>query len=237
VPRDGIEDVAIIGLRRTIAERLQESARRIPHFTYVEEVDVTVVEELREHLNHAPDRPEGRAHLTLLPFLMRAIVAAIPAHPQVNARFDDEAGVLHRYEAVHIGVATQTAAGLMVPVVRHAEALDLWQAAAEIARLAAAARAGKIALQELSGSTITITSLGALGGLASTPVINRPEVAIVGVNRILERPVVRGGRMTVRKMMNLSSSFDHRIVDGWEAAAFIQHVKGLLEQPAMLFIG
>ena len=236
-PRDGIEDVAIVGLRRTIAERLQEAARRIPHFTYVEEVDVTALDELREHLNHPSEGPEGRAHLTLLPFLMRAIVGAIAAHPQVNARFDDEAGVLHRYEAVHIGVATQTAAGLMVPVVRHAEALDLWQAAAEIVRLAAAARAGKIALQELAGSTITITSLGALGGLASTPVINRPEVAIVGVNRICERPVVRDGQIVVRKVMNLSSSFDHRIVDGWEAAAFIQRIKGLLEQPAILFIG
>jgi 2-oxoisovalerate dehydrogenase E2 component (dihydrolipoyl transacylase) len=234
--RDGVEDIPVIGLRRTIAERLQEAARRIPHFAYIEEVDVTALEELRGHLNAARDGPQKRPHLTLLPFLMRAIVNAVVAHPQINARFEDEAGILHRHQAVHMGIATQTAAGLMVPVVRHAEALDLWQAAAEIARLAEAARAGKATLQELSVSTITITSLGPLGGLASTPIINRPEVAIVGVNRIAERPMVREGRVVVRKMMNLSSSFDHRIVDGWEAAAFIQRVKGYLEQPAALFI-
>jgi len=231
--RDGVEDVPIVGLRRAIAEHLQEAARRIPHFAYVEEVDVTALEELRTHLNET--RAE-RGHLTLLPFLMRAIVNAIVDHPQVNARFDDEAGILHRHRAVHIGVATQTPGGLLVPVVRHAEALDVWQAAAEIARLAEAARAGKAARAELTGSTITITSLGRLGGLAATPVINHPEVAIVGVNRIDERPVVRGGRIVVRRMMNLSSSFDHRIVDGWEAASFVAGVKGYLEQPATLFI-
>jgi 2-oxoisovalerate dehydrogenase E2 component (dihydrolipoyl transacylase) len=234
--RDRVEDVPILGLRRTIAERLQESTRRIPHFTYVEEIDVTALEELREHLNAATDAVE-RPHLTPLPFLARAIVAAVAEHPQVNARFDDENGVLHRHAAVHLGVATHTESGLMVPVLRHAEALDLWQAAAEIARLAAAARAGKALLAELTGSTITITSLGALGGVASTPVINRPEVAIVGVNRIDERAVVKAGRVVVRKMMNLSSSFDHRIVDGQEAARFIRRVKDYLEQPATLFIG
>ena len=231
--RDDVEEIPLTGLRRAIAEHLQEAARRIPHFAYVEEVDVTGLEELRAHLN---ETRAARGHLTLLPFLMRAIVNAIAEHPQVNARFDDEAGVLHRYRAAHIGVATQTPAGLMVPVVRHAEALDLWQAAAELARLAEAARSGTAKRAELTGSTITITSLGALGGVAATPVINHPEVAIVGVNRIEERPVVRGGRIVIRKMMNLSSSFDHRIVDGWEAASFIAKVKGCLEQPATLFI-
>jgi 2-oxoisovalerate dehydrogenase E2 component (dihydrolipoyl transacylase) len=233
---DRIEDIPVIGLRRAIAERLQEAARRIPHFAYIEEVDVTALEELRQHLNAAPEVPENRPHLTLLPFLMRAIINAVAEHREVNARFDDEAGILHRHEAVHIGIATQTTAGLIVPVVRHAEALDLWRAAVEIARLAEATRAGKAAPQELSGSTITITSLGRLGGLASTPIINRPEVAIIGVNRIAERPMVREGHVVVRKMMNLSSSFDHRIVDGWDAAAFVQRVKGYLEQPATLFL-
>ena len=232
--RAGVEEVPITGLRRIIAERLQQSKRQIPHFSYIEEVDVTALEELRAHLNaEAGERPR----LTVLPFLMRAIVRAVVAHPQVNARFDDEKGVLHRHAAVHVGIATQTEAGLMVPVVRHAEALDPWQAAAEVARLAEAARAGKATRDELTGSTITVSSLGALGGLGATPVINYPEVAIVGVNRIAERPVVRDGDVVVRKMMNLSSSFDHRIIDGWEAASFIQRVKAYLEQPATLFIG
>lgn len=231
--RDEIEDVPITGLRRAIAERLQEAARRIPHFAYVEAVDVTALEELREHLNKTKG---ARGHLTLLPFLMRAIVNAIVEHPQVNARFDDEAGVLHRYRAAHIGIATQTPAGLMVPVIRNAGTLDLWQAAAELNRLAEAARTAKATREELAGSTITITSLGRLGGLVSTPVINRPEVAIVGVNRIDEQPVVRDGQIAIRKIMNLSSSFDHRIVDGWEAASFIAKVKGYLEYPATLFI-
>jgi 2-oxoisovalerate dehydrogenase E2 component (dihydrolipoyl transacylase) len=232
--RDAVEDVPIVGLRRAIAEHLQQAKRHIPHFSYVEEVDVTALEELREQLNLShPDRER----LTLLPFLMSAIVAGIAAHPQVNARYDDEAGILHRHAAVHLGIATQTEGGLMVPVVRHAEALDLWQSAAELRRLAGAARAGKTTRDELSGSTITITSLGRLGGIAATPIINYPEVAIVGVNRIAERPVVRDGQIVIRKMMNLSSSFDHRIVDGWEAASFIQRVRELLEQPARLFIG
>jgi 2-oxoisovalerate dehydrogenase E2 component (dihydrolipoyl transacylase) len=230
---DDIEDVPIVGLRRAIAEHLQESSRRIPHFAYIEAVDVTALEELRTHLN---ETRAARGRLTLLPFLMRAIVNSVAEHPQVNARFDDEAGVLHRYRVAHIGIATQTPAGLMVPVVRHAERLDLWQAAAEIARLAEAARTNKATREELTGSTITISSLGALGGLAATPVINHPEVAIVGVNRIDERPVVRGDQVVIRKMMNLSSSFDHRIVDGWEAASFIAKVKAYLEQPATLFI-
>jgi 2-oxoisovalerate dehydrogenase E2 component (dihydrolipoyl transacylase) len=231
--RDGVEEVPIVGLRRAIAEHMALSARHIPHFAYVEEIDVTALEELRAHLN---DTRAGRGHLTLLPFLMRAIVNAIVEHPQVNARYDDEAGVLHRHRAAHLGIATQVPDGLMVPVVRHAETLDLWQAAAEVQRLSEAARAGKATREELTGSTITITSLGRLGGLVATPVINYPEVAIVGVNRIDERPVVRGGQVVVRKMMNLSSSFDHRIVDGWEAASFIAQVKAYLEHPATLFL-
>ena len=231
--RDEIEDIPITGLRRAIAAHLQEAWRRIPHFAYIEAVDVTALEGLRAHLNATR---AARGHLTLLPFLMRAVVKAIADHKQVNARFDDEAGVLHRYRAAHIGIATQTPAGLTVPVVRHAETLDLWQTAAELARLAEAARSAKATRQELTGSTITITSLGALGGLAATPVINHPEVAIVGVNRIDERPVVRGGQIVIRKMMNLSSSFDHRIVDGWEAASFVAKVKEYLEHPATLFI-
>jgi len=235
--RDGVEDIPIIGLRRAIAEHLQLSARHIPHFAYVEEVDVTALEELRGQLNAADAQ---REHLTLLPFLMRAIVNAVAEHRQVNARYDDEAGVLRRHLAVNIGVATQTEGGLLVPVVHHAEALDLWQSAAELRRLSEATRAGKATREELTGSTITLTSLGRLGGIAATPIINYPEVAIVGVNRIIERPVVRpgvhGGQIAIRQMMNLSSSFDHRIVDGWEAAAFIARIKELLEQPALLFI-
>ncbi|MBV9018426.1 MAG: 2-oxo acid dehydrogenase subunit E2 [Alphaproteobacteria bacterium] len=232
--RDGVEEVRIVGLRRAIAEHLQQSKRHIPHFSYVEEVDVTPLEELRAELNA---RHESRGHLTLLPFLVRAIVSAVVEHPQVNARYDDEAGILHRHNAVHMGIATQTDAGLLVPVLHHAEAFDVWQAAAEIAHLADIARAGKATREELTGSTITVTSLGALGGLAATPVVNYPEVAIVGVNRIAERPVVRDGQIAIRKMMNLSSSFDHRIVDGWEAASFIQRIKRDLEQPALLFVG
>ena len=232
--RDGIEEVPITGLRRAIAEHLQQSKRHIPHFSYIEEVDVSALEELRAELNA---RHENRGHLTLLPFLIRAVLDAVAEHPQVNARFDDEAAVLHRHNAVHVGVATQTNAGLLVPVLHHAEAFDLWQAATELHRLAEAARAGKASREELTGSTITITSLGALGGLAATPVINYPEVAIIGVNRIVERPVVRDGQIVIRKMMNLSSSFDHRIVDGWEAASFIQRIKRDLEQPALLFVG
>jgi 2-oxoisovalerate dehydrogenase E2 component (dihydrolipoyl transacylase) len=232
--RQGIEEVKIIGLRRRIAERMQESKRRIPHYSYVEELDVTALEELRGYLNarHEADRPR----LTLLPFLIRALIHAVPRFPQVNALFDDEAGIVRRHAAVHVGIATQTPQGLMVPVVRHAEGLGLWEAASEISRLAAATREGKATRDELSGSTITITSLGPIGGIVTTPVINYPEVAIVGVNRIVERPVVRAGQIVVRKMMNLSSSFDHRVVDGWDAAQFIQELKGLLEQPATLFV-
>ena len=192
------------------------------------------VKALRAQLNTKRGAERGR--LTLLPFVLRAIVLAVREFPQVNARYDDEANVVTLYGAVHVGVATQTAAGLMVPVLRHAEARDLWSTAAGIARLAEAARSGKATREELSGSTITVTSLGALGGIASTPVINWPEVAIVGVNRMVERPVIRGGVVVVRRMMNLSSSFDHRVVDGMHGAEFVQAVRGYLECPATMFV-
>ena len=228
--------VPVIGLRRKIAQKMQESKRHIPHFTYVEEVDVTELEALRARLNATWEATRGR--LTLLPFLMRAIVRAAPAFPEVNARYEDDEGGGHvmRYGAVHVGIATQTEGGLMVPVVRHAEARDLWSCAAEIARLADAARSAKIGRDELSGSTITITSLGALGGIVTTPVINHPEVAIVGVNRVVERPVIHAGAIVPRRMMNLSSSFDHRVVDGMRGAEFVQAIRGFLEAPATLFI-
>jgi 2-oxoisovalerate dehydrogenase E2 component (dihydrolipoyl transacylase) len=232
--REAVEAVKIIGLRRKIAEKMQEAKRRIPHFMYAEEVDVTELEALRVHLN-ATKRPD-QPRLTLLPFLVRALVKILPAHPQINAIYDDEAGVLHRHAAVHCGIATQTPNGLMVPVVRHAEALDVWDCADEIARVSGAAKAGKAAREELSGSTITITSLGPLGGLTHTPVINHPEVAIIGPNKMIDRPVVQNGQVVVRKMMNISSSFDHRIVDGYDAAEFIQKVRGGLEHPATLFM-
>jgi len=234
LPKQGIEEHKVIGIRRKIAERMQDAKRRIPHFSYIEEADMTALEALRLHLNakYAQQRPK----LTLLPFLMRALVRTLPAHPEINARFDDDNGVVRRHEGVHIGIATQTPNGLLVPVVRHAETLDLWGCATEVARLANAAREGKAAREELAGSTITITSLGALGGVATTPVINYPEVAIVGVNKLAERPVVQGGQIVVRKMMNLSCSFDHRVVDGWNAAEFVQKLKDYLEQPATLFI-
>ena len=232
--REGEQAIPVIGLRRKIALKMQDAKRRIPHFSYVEEVDVTELETLRAVLNERHGATRGK--LTLLPFLMRAITLAVVEHPEVNARFDDEKGVLTRHAAVHLGIATQTDVGLMVPVVRHAEALDLWQSAAEMARLAAAARAGNITRDELSGSTITITSLGPMGGIVTTPIINHPEVAIVGVNRIVERPVIRGGGVLARKLMNLSSSFDHRVVDGHTAALFVQALRALLESPALLFV-
>jgi 2-oxoisovalerate dehydrogenase E2 component (dihydrolipoyl transacylase) len=234
VQRDGVEEVKVIGLRRKIAEKMVESKRRIPHYAYVEEIDMTELEDLRVNLNETKraDQPK----LTLLPFVMRALVRVLPEFPQVNARFDDEAGIVHRFAPVHIGIATQTANGLIVPVVKHAEARDLWNTAAEITRLAQLTRDGKANREELSGSTITITSLGALGGLVTTPVINHPEVAIIGPNAIVERPVVHNGHIAVRKMMNLSSCFDHRVVDGYDAAQFIQRIKALLQHPAKLFM-
>ena len=232
--RNDEQQIPVIGLRRKIAQRMQDAKRRAAHFSYVEEVDVTALEELRAQLNQKWG--ESRGKLTLLPFLVRAMVVALRDFPQINVRYDDEAQIITRFGAAHIGVAAQSDGGLMVPVVRHAETLNLWGAADEIARLANAVRTGKATREELSGSTITLTSLGALGGIVSTPVVNLPEVAIIGVNRIVERPVVVKGQIVVRKMMNLSSSFDHRVVDGMDAAQFIQAMRGLLEQPATLFL-
>ncbi len=226
--------IPVIGLRRKIAQKMQDAKRRIPHFSYVEEVDVTELEALRTQLNQKWGKERGK--LSLLPLLMRAVVLAVRGYPQINARYDDEAGVVTQFAAVHLGIAAQTPAGLMVPVVRHAEARDLWSNANEMGRLAEAARTGKATREELSGSTITISSLGALGGIVSTPVINSPEVAIIGVNKMVERPMIRNGQVVARKMMNLSSSFDHRVVDGMDAAQFIQTIRGYLECPATLFI-
>ncbi|MGF6554061.1 2-oxoisovalerate dehydrogenase E2 component (dihydrolipoyl transacylase) [Pseudomonas sp. S30_BP2TU TE3576] len=228
------QQIPVIGMRRKIAQRMQDATQRAAHFSYVEEIDVTAVEELRAHLNEKHGATRGK--LTLLPFLVRALVVALRDFPQINARYDDEAQVITRLGAVHVGIATQADIGLMVPVVRHAEARSLWDSAAEISRLATAARNGKASRDELSGSSITLTSLGALGGIVSTPVLNLPEVAIVGVNKIVERPMVIKGQIVIRKMMNLSSSFDHRVVDGMDAAQFIQALRGLLEQPATLFV-
>ncbi|WP_456022608.1 dihydrolipoamide acetyltransferase family protein [Pseudomonas protegens] len=232
--RNDEEQIQVIGMRRKIAQRMQDATQRAAHFSYVEEIDVTAIEELRAHLNEKHGASRGK--LTLLPFLVRALVVALRDFPQMNARYDDEAQVITRLGAVHVGVATQSDVGLMVPVVRHAEARSLWESATEISRLANAARNGKASRDELSGSTITLTSLGALGGIVSTPVLNLPEVAIVGVNKIVERPMVVKGQVVIRKMMNLSSSFDHRVVDGMDAALFIQAIRGLIEQPATLFV-
>jgi len=232
--REAVHETKIIGLRRAIARSMTESKRRIPHFTYVEEFDLTDLEALRRELNEhrAADQPK----LTLLPFFMRALARLVPEFPRVNSRYDDEAEILSSYEAVHVGIATQTDGGLLVPVVRHVEALDLWGCARELLRVTTAARSGSAGREELSGSTITLTSLGALGGIAATPIINHPEVAIIGPNKLVERPVVRSGAITVRTMMNLSASFDHRIVDGYDAARFVQRLKRLIDMPALLFI-
>jgi len=233
-PREGVEEVRVIGLRRQIAQTMQDAKRRIPHFSYVEEIDVTALEALRRDLND--HRSSARAKLTLLPFLIAGLVKAVPDHPGINAHFDDEEGVIRRYAALHVGVATQTRRGLVVPVIRHAETLNLWDVAAEIGRLSDAARAGKATREELSGSTITVSSMGPLGGIAATPIVKPPEVAIVGVNKIVERPVVREGQIVIRKIMNLSSSFDHRVVDGFDAASFIQSLRIYLEAPARLLV-
>ncbi|MFT4913772.1 MAG: 2-oxoisovalerate dehydrogenase E2 component (dihydrolipoyl transacylase) [Brevundimonas sp.] len=231
---EGTTETRIIGIRRKIAEKMAESVRRIPHITYVEEIDVTALEDLRAHLNatKAKDQPK----LTLLPFLARAMVVALRDQPTINSHYDDEAGILTTHAGVHIGIAAQTPNGLMVPVVRHAEARDPWDTALEIGRVSTAAKDGSAKREDLTGSTITITSLGTLGGVIHTPIINHPEVAIVGPNKIAERVVVKNGQMVVRKMMNLSSSFDHRIVDGHDAAVFVQRIKGLLEHPATLWM-
>jgi 2-oxoisovalerate dehydrogenase E2 component (dihydrolipoyl transacylase) len=231
---DTVEEVRVIGLRRNIAQRMEVAKRHIPHFTYVEEVDVTATERLRNDLNE--QHADSPTKLSVLPFLMRAVVVALREFPQMNARHDDDNGIVRRHRAVHLGIATQTAKGLMVPVVKHAEGRDIWESAAEVARLATAARSNTITLAELGGSTITISSLGALGGFVSTPIINYPEVAIVGINKIVTRPIYVDGVIVPRQIMNLSSSFDHRVIDGADAAGFIQRVKHLLETPALLFV-
>ncbi|MCP3369535.1 dihydrolipoamide acetyltransferase family protein [Bradyrhizobium cajani] len=233
-PKTDVTDVKVVGLRRRIAEKMTLSKSRIPHITIVEEVNVSPLEELRATLNRKPG--PNHPKLTLLPFLMRAMVRALAEQPALNALYDDEAGVIHQHAAVHIGIATQTPSGLVVPVVKHAEARDLRDCSIELDRLAQRAREGTATREELTGSTITITSLGALGGLATTPVINHPEVAIVGVNKIAVRPVWDGTRFVPCKMMNLSSSFDHRVIDGWDAAVFVQRLKELLENPATIFV-
>ncbi len=234
-PKTAVTDIKVVGLRRRIAEKMALSKARIPHITIVEEVDVSALEELRAALNRKKPTPE-RPKLTLLPFLMRAMAKALAEQPALNALFDDEAGLIHQHAGIHIGIATQTPAGLVVPVVKHVEARDLWACGVELSRLAERARNGTATREELTGSTITITSLGALGGIATTPVINHPEVAIVGVNKMVVRPVWDGTSFVPRKMMNLSSSFDHRVIDGWDAAVFVQSLKELLETPATLFM-
>ncbi|OCP15247.1 dihydrolipoamide acetyltransferase family protein [Ensifer sp. LC163] len=234
VRKTAIDEIKVTGLRRRIAEKMTLSTSRIPHITYVEEVDMTALEDLRTTMNR--DRKPDQPKLTILPYLMRALVKAIADLPGVNATFDDGAGIISRHHAVHIGIATQTPAGLTVPVVRHAEARGIWDCAVELNRLAEAARTGTATRDELTGSTITISSLGALGGIVSTPVINHPEVAIVGVNKLAVRPVWDGAQFVPRKIMNLSSSFDHRVIDGWDAATFVQRLKTLLETPALIFV-
>ncbi|MFC4724733.1 dihydrolipoamide acetyltransferase family protein [Glycocaulis abyssi] len=234
-PRTGVKEEKVIGLRRKIAQNMAAAKRTIPHITYVDEIDLTALEDLRAHLNAT--RKDGQPKLTLIPFLVAAMTRALPQFPQANAHFDTEESVLTKYEGIHCGIATATPNGLMVPVIRHAEALDLWQIADEVKRLADACRDGKATKEELSGSTITITSLGAIGGLVSTPVINLPETAIIGVNKMQVLPRYdEAGRVVPRKIMNLSSSFDHRIVDGYEAALLVQALKGYLENPATLFM-
>ena len=234
VEQSAVTEVKVVGLRRRIAEKMALSKSRIPHITIVEEVNVSALEDLRATLNKKPT-PE-RPKLTLLPFLMRAMVKALAEQPALNALYDDEAGIVRQHAAINIGIATQTPTGLIVPVVKHAEARDLWGCGIELARLAERGRQGNATRDELTGSTITITSLGALGGIATTPVINYPEVAIVGVNKMVVRPVWDGTTFVPRKMMNLSSSFDHRVIDGWDAAVFVQRLKELLENPATLFV-
>ncbi|HKB95838.1 MAG TPA: dihydrolipoamide acetyltransferase family protein [Rhizomicrobium sp.] len=233
-PRHLVEEIPVIGMRRRIAERMAQSKRTIPHFSYVEEFDLTELESLRAELNAS--RREDQPKLTLLPFFMRALVKLVPEFPNINAHYDEEAGVLKRFAAVHIGIATQTEQGLMVPVVRHAESRDLWDLAREMGRVTGAARDGSAVRDQLSGSTITLTSLGPLGGIAATPIINHPEVAIIGPNKLMQRPVIEGAFIARRMLMNLSASFDHRIIDGYDAARFVHQLKRLLEHPALLFL-
>lgn len=234
VANTSVEEIKVIGLRRRIAEKMSISKTRIPHITYVDEIDMEDVEKLRAELNKS--RADGQPKLTILPFLMLAMAKAIQEQPQLNSLYDDDAGIVRQYGGLHMGIAAQTDNGLVVPVVKHVEALSIWECASEVSRLAEAAKNGTATREELSGSTITITSLGALGGLVTTPVINHPEVAIIGVNKMQIKPVWDGSSFVPRKTMNVSSSFDHRIIDGWDAAVFVQTIKRLLEAPATLFI-
>ena len=233
-PRDMVEEIKVVGMRRQIAQKMQEAKRRIPHFSYVEETDVTALDELRAQLNsnRKPEQPK----LNILPFVALALIRALEEFPQMNARFDDDAQIIRRHSGVHLGIAAQTDRGLMVPVMHHAQALDVWAIANKIAELAEAARGGRIRRDDLTGATITLTSLGALGGIVTTPVINYPEVAIVGINRIVTRPVFVEERVEKRLLMNLSSSFDHRVVDGFDAAEFIQRIRAYIEYPSTIFI-
>jgi len=232
--RTGTTEVPVIGLRRKISESMTASYTTIPHFSYFEEVDITHLDELRVHLNST--RAEGQPKLTYLPFIMQALVKALGENPVCNALFDDEKGVVTRHDAVHLGIATQTDRGLYVPVVKHVEAQDIWQSASEMQRVSQAARDGTAGLAELSGSTFTITSLGRMGGLGATPIINKPEVGILGVHNAVDTPVVRNGQIVIRKMLRLSSSWDHRVVDGWDGAMLVQRLKALLENPATIFM-
>lgn len=230
----GTEEIKVIGLRRKIADSMMASYSSIAHFSYFEEVDITALEELRQHLNST--RPEGAPKLTYLPFIMQALVKALRESPECNALYDDEANLVTRHQAIHLGIATQTDRGLYVPVVKHVEAMDIWQSAGEMIRVTSATREGKASAEDLSGSTFTITSLGRLGGLGATPIINKPEVGILGVHNAKERAVVRNGQVVVRRMMNLSSSWDHRVVDGHDGATLVQRVKTYLENPATIFM-
>ena len=232
--RSGISEVKIVGLRRKISEQMVKSAFSIPHFSYFEEVDVTELEALRQALNAS--RGEDQPKLTYLPFIMLALAKIMPEHPECNGHFYDEEGVVHRHEAVNLGIATQTDRGLYVPVVKNVEAMDVWQAASDLIRVSGAARTGTASLDDLTGSTFTITSLGREGGLGATPIINHPEMAILGVHKAREMPVVRSGNIVVRRIMNLSSSFDHRVIDGADGASLVQHLKRMLEHPAMIFM-
>jgi len=231
---NGTEEIKVIGLRRKIADSMMDSYSSIAHFSYFEEVDITALEDLRQHLNAT--RPEGAPKLTYLPFIMQALVKALKESPECNALYDDEANVVTRHQAINLGIATQTDRGLYVPVVKHVEAMDIWQSAAEMVRVTSATRDGKASADELSGSTFTITSLGRLGGLGATPIINKPEVGILGVHNAKERAVVRNGQVVIRRMMNLSSSWDHRVVDGHDGATLVQRVKTYLENPATIFM-
>lgn len=234
IANESIEEIKVIGLRRKIAAIMQDTMQRIPHFTYVEEIDVTELEKLRAKLNK--ERTDEQPKLTMLPFFIKALVIALKDYPEMSARFDDDDNIVYRYGAAHVGIATQTDNGLVVPVIKHAETLDLWQSANEVKRLSSTARSGKAKREELSGSTITITSLGPMGGIVTTPVINSPEVAIIGINKMAKRPVWQDGGFVPRDIMNISSSFDHRVIDGWEATLFVQRIKSLLESPATLFM-